>query len=140
MKNIKFIALLLCVCGLCSAFSLKKKEKKDPTIYVCGFSASFSDSLVFITDIQQVEGAKLDKTGFLIGRSQYSYQLKSFIEEKKGVKDATCAVIYATDKKKVMKKSGKLLKTYGNNHSYVIKTLTKSDFKFTKPQDEETTE
>ena len=140
MKNIRIIALLLCIFSLCTAFSFKKKEKKDPTIYMCGFSASFADSLVFITDIQAVEGAKIDNNGFLMNRPQYSYELKTFLESNKGAKEATCLVIFSPDKKTVMKKSGKLLKKYGKENTSIIKTISESEFKFTKPQEEESTD
>jgi len=137
MKNIKLIALLLCIFSLCTAFSFKKKEKKDPTIYMCGFSASFSDSLVFITNIQAVDGAKLDKNGFLINRQQYSYQLKSYLESKKDARNATCFVMYSSEKKAIMNKSNKLLNKYEKGHMSIIKTVNEPEFKFTEPQDEE---
>lgn len=72
MKSIKILCSLLLVLTVCSAFSLKGSK----SVYIVGVSASFTDSLVYFTEIQLLDSVSLDKNKMLPERSQYSYQLK----------------------------------------------------------------
>ena len=54
MKFVKVLASLLMVFMVCSAFSLKGNDKSKG-MYIVGVSASFSDSLVYFTDIQYLD-------------------------------------------------------------------------------------
>lgn len=74
MKSIKILCSLLLVLMVCSAFSLKGSKGKS--VYIVGVSASFTDSLVYFTEIQLLDSVRLDKNKMLPERSQYSYQLK----------------------------------------------------------------
>ena len=73
MKSIKILCSLLLVLMVCSAFSLKGSKGKS--VYIVGVSASFTDSLVYFTEIQLLDSVRLDKNKMLPERSQYSYQL-----------------------------------------------------------------
>jgi len=78
-----------------------------------GFSASFKDSVVYITNVQDVQGAWIDsKTKFLLNRDSYSYQLKEHMTEQYQEPDRVCIVFYATNKKKIEKQLKKLRKKY----------------------------
>ena len=123
MKYIILSALLL------AALAVDAKPLKTNSLYMFGFSASFKDSVVYVTDIQQVEGAWIDhKTKFLLGRDQYSTQLKEHLEESMQQKNRICMVIFATKKKKAEKKYIKLLKNY--QKGYDIRYLNAPQFKF----------
>ena len=74
MKSIKILCSLLLVLTVCSAFSLKGSK----SVYIVGVSASFTDSLVYFTEIQLLDSVSLDKNKMLPERSQYSYQLKNY--------------------------------------------------------------
>lgn len=58
MKSIKILCSLLLVLMVCSAFSLK--GSKDKSVYIVGVSASFTDSLVYFTEIQEMDSVWLD--------------------------------------------------------------------------------
>ena len=55
-------------------FSLKKTILKQ--VYAFGISASFTDTVVYFTDIQILDSAKVSKKVSLTHRELYSYQLK----------------------------------------------------------------
>ena len=110
MKITKYILLALFAIGMATNADAKKIQAKH--LYIFGFSASFQDSLVFITDIQDVPGAWMDsKTKFLLGRDNYSYQLKNYFDTA-GLKDRVCMVIFDTNKKKAERKYQKMKKQY----------------------------
>ena len=79
MKKMNMLVALFVVL-LCSSFTLGKGKGKNKDVYMAGVSASFSDSLIFFTDIQLVDSVELDKDKLLPERQQYSTQLKRFLE------------------------------------------------------------
>ena len=93
MKKMNLLVALLVVL-VCSAFTPGKKKDKD--VYMVGVAASFTDSLVYFTDIQLVDSAYLDKDGLLPERIQYSTQLKQYLEGQ-GLKRRTCFIYFNTD-------------------------------------------
>jgi hypothetical protein len=102
-------------------------------MYMFGFSASFNDSILYITDIQDVPGASYDtKTKFLMGREHYSSQLKEFLAEKKGQPNRICLVMFATSRKEAEKKYQKLKKKYAGKDGiiYGLQYLNSDEFKF----------
>ncbi len=109
MKITKYILLALMVIMAANADA---KKKQVDHLYIFGFSASFQDSVVFITDIQDVPGAWIDsKTKFLLGRDNYSYQLKNYFDQA-ALPNRVNMVMFATNKKKAEKLYQKLKKKY----------------------------
>ena len=54
------------------AMSVSASNKKA-TIYAFGFSASFNDSTIYFTDIQQIDNATIEsKNNFLQNRTEYA--------------------------------------------------------------------
>ena len=133
MRMFKCLAALLLVFTLCSAFSLKKKAPKQ--VYLMGVSISFSDSLVYLTDVQLMPDVKLTKEGFLPQRDDYSYQLRNYLESKDGNRNHTCITYFSVDKAKLQKKASQMTKRYMSDHSVVIQNLSKDDFQYVKPEE-----
>lgn len=109
-------------------------------VYMFGISASFNDSTVYFTPIQQVDSAWVDsKNGFLAARAEYSNQLRYYMRSR-GVANPTCITIFSPDRKKIEKKFGKIKNKYtgkkAKNH-YFVRQLETSDFAFdaVKPED-----
>ena len=131
MKTMKFIVLALLVAA--TVTTAEAKQVKAPHMYIFGFAASFVDTTLYMTDIQDVECAWYDtKEEALLGRDSYSYQLKEFLSEKKGQPNRVCLVIFSTDKKKAEKKYEKLKKKYMSKDGSIpgMQYLTVADFKF----------
>ena len=128
---------------LMTVVSVTAKRIQAPEMYLIGFSASFQDSTIYITDIQSLKGAWIDtKTRFLLGRDQYSAQLQEYCTSKLQRPNRVCVVFYATTKKDAEKKMEKLKKKYvlKAGKSYFVQHLKEEDFRFVpvdmSPQEE----
>lgn len=123
LKYILFFAFLLIVS------SINAKPLKTNSVYMFGFSASFKDSVIYVTDIQNVQEAWIEtKNEFLLGRDQYSYQLKTYLTDSLNQPDRVCLVIFALKKKKAEKQYLKLMKKY--KKGYEVRYLNAREFKF----------
>ena len=132
MKYLKYIVLTLLI-GV--AMGAEAKRVQAPHMYMFGFSASFKDSVVYITEIQDVKGAWYDtKSKFLLGQENYSAQLKEYFKEKMSMPDRVCITFYASSLKKAEKKYLKLRKKYlgdkKHTSTYEVRYVTKQDFEF----------
>ena len=126
MKSLRYI-LLLAV----TLLTVKASAKIEMTnnIYMFGFSASFKDSVVYTTDIQNVEGLWIDtKNNFLLNRDEYSHQLKVYLTEKLQQQNRICMVFFYDKKKKAEKEFLKLMKKY--KKGYEVRHVSAAEFKF----------
>lgn len=112
--------------------------------YMFGIAASFNDSTVYFTPVQEVDSAwfvKRNKILFLQDRNSYSYQLRDYLEQQ-GEKDRTCAVFFSTNHKKVEAKWAKIHDKYtaqpkrkksqkgGEKPAYQVKVIDNGEFSF----------
>ena len=88
MKYVKILFAIALVFTMCSAFSLKKDHSKP--VYAFGISASFTDTVVYFTEIQILDSVSLSKEGFLAHRELYSYQLKNYLEDNESYAKWSC--------------------------------------------------
>ena len=130
MKFMKIFASMFLVFMVCSAFSLKG-NKKNMGMYMVGVSASFTDSLIYFTDIQHLDSVSLDKAKLLPLRGQYSDQLKDYLTNNLGLKDRTCFIYFDTKKSKLEKVMKKMKDNYKKEGKAVLKEIG-PDFQFTK--------
>ena len=133
MKLIKFICSLVVVLLVTSAFTPKDHNQKG--VYIVGVSASFTDSLIYFTDVQFVEGAKMKKK-LLYMREFYSAQLKDYLEFKEGLTNRTCFVYFSDDQKKLNKKINKMKIRYQKGDKLLIRQVNPNAFAFTNPENE----
>lgn len=133
MKYVKILFAVALVFTLCSAFSLKKGEHKP--VYAFGVSASFTDTVVYYTEIQVLDSVALDKNGFLPHREIYSYQLKNYLEIDKGQSNRTCMIYFSENQKELEKEAAKVLGKYKKNKSVALEKIDTQSFKFTKPEE-----
>lgn len=125
--NIAFVMLMLVL--MCSAFTMKGSKG----VYIAGVSASFSDSLIFFTEVQLLDSVELSKDKMLPYRSEYSRQLDDYLEKIKGLENRTSFVYFGTDKSKLEKNLKKMKNKYDESGKSIIRELG-SEFKFTKPK------
>lgn len=133
MRYIKLLCFLFAVSIVVGATAKKSKDKNKYGVYMAGVSASFTDSLVYFTDIQFLDSALVDGKGFLVGRSQYSVQLKDYLETKEGGKNRTCFMFFNVKKNKLQKELQKLKEKYNKGKNMVLKDVT-PEFKFEKAE------
>ena len=101
MKKIKYIAIAAAL--LLGATQLSAKKTVVPRIYMFGFAASFNDTIVHFTDVQAVDNAWMDtKSKFLLGRDNYTYQLREYLTEQQQLK---LRALYTTPKNKKKKRN-----------------------------------
>ena len=132
MRTIKLICFLLMAAIVVPSFAFSfKKKKKEQGVYLAGIAASFTDSVVYITNVQLVDSAGFDDRGLLIGRVQYSLQLKDYLTETMNLEDRTCLMFFSKKKKKVEKSLTKLRQKYQKGGSLYLKDLP--EFRFTLP-------
>ena len=132
MRYYKYILMTLL---FCVAMGADAKRIQPKHMYIFGFAASFKDSVVYMTEIQDVPNVWYDtKSKFLLGRDNYSAQLKEYFRDKLQMPDRVCMVIFAKTMKKAEKKYLKLRKKYlsDKKHTsiYEVRYVTTQDFKF----------
>jgi len=132
MKYVRILCAVALFFALCSAFTMKDKEK---AVYAFGVAASFNDSIVYYTDIQVLDSVELDKNGFLPKRDLYTYQLKNYLEYNLKKPDYTCMIYFSENKKKLEKESAKVKGKYKKNKSIVLMPIDSDAFRFKKPEE-----
>lgn len=133
MKSIKILCSLLLVLTVCSAFSLKSSKNKP--VYIVGVSASFTDSLVYFTEIQLLDSVHLDNNKMLPERAQYSYQLKNYLENEEGLANRTCFVYFSNNKNKLQKTVNKMKTKYQKGKTMLMRQVNPNAFQFKKPEE-----
>lgn len=135
----KYLTLLCAVCALSllNIGDAQAKKRPVPSVYMFGFSASFSDSTIYFTDIQVVDSVWIDdKTKFLEHRNLYSQQLRDYLAASMQP-NRVCVVMYALTKKEAEKQYLKMKRIYINKKGaspYDIRYLSENDFRFTRVQ------
>ncbi len=130
MKHIKFVLLLGAMFIFASA---EAKIVKEPEVFMFGFSASFKDSTVYLTDIQKLDSVWIESKGnYVLFRDEYSRQIKNYLATNHSAPNRTCVVFYAFDRKKAEKQYLKMRNTYTSksHQQYDIRYLTSADFLF----------
>ena len=122
----KIRLFLITALAMVATFSLA--GTKCTKLYMYGFAASFNDSTVYLTDIQEVDSAWTDsKTGFLYSRDNYSYQLRDHLKNL-GVAHPTCVTVYAKTRKEIEKKYVALKRRYTTKGNYDVKYIASNEF------------
>lgn len=132
MKKGKIACALLLALMMCATVAAKGGKEKG--VYMVGVSASFTDSLVYFTEIQLLDSVKLDKNKLLPERVQYSYQLKNYLEEEEGLVNRTCFVYFSDNKKKLQKTIAKIKTKYQKGKTMLIREVNPNAFHFRKPE------
>ncbi|MCD8297565.1 MAG: hypothetical protein LUC88_08330 [Prevotella sp.] len=120
------IALIMATCFT----ELQSKERYVPNkAYIFGFATSFTDSTIYITEIQQMDSLWIENKTFMLDRDNYSYQLKNYLD-KQGQQHRTCMMFFAIKRKDIDKKYEKIKKKYVTKGNYYISYLRENDFQF----------
>ena len=131
MNYLKFFALAVVLMAFLPADAAKKPETTKA--YLFGFVANFTDSVVYFTDIQEIENVTIQKkTKFLKDRDAYSDQLRYYFTDKLNMPHRTCIVSFGLTRKEAEKKYVKMRKLYTEKSAgrYDVRYITENDFKF----------
>lgn len=130
MKN---FYILFLIAAFFTIVPLSAKSKKD-VVYLFGVSFSYSDSIVYFTEILPVEGVKLEggRLRLLPDRQHYAYELKDYMNFKEG-KPGRISVIYHSKKRKKLEKvEAKVKKKILHRDNKTVRYLG-DKFIFTRP-------
>lgn len=135
MKKIYSIILLMCLVIPSLSFAkdgkTKERKKKVQTeVYVWGVSLSFSDSVVYFTEIQHIEGAIIEDK-LLPNRHLYAYELKDYMSYEENMPGRTSFIYFSDKRSKLEKKEQKLKKRLVEGGEKTVRYLG-DKFKFTK--------
>ena len=135
MRKTLFIFLLLLAPMMIFARGKKEtkkvKEVEPVTVYIWGASMSFSDSIVYFTEIQKLD-AVIMENGFLPYRQYYAYELKDHMNFEENMPGRISMIYFDEKLKKLEKKEQKIKKHLMEKENKIIRYLG-DKFKFVKP-------
>ena len=132
MKYLKYLVLSVALSAFLPADATKKPESTKKA-YLFGFVANFTDSVVYFTDIQEIENVTIQKKSkFLKDRDSYSDQLRYYFTNKLNMPHRTCIVSFGLTRKEAEKKYVKMRNLYTEKNAgrYDVRYLSENDFKF----------
>ena len=121
------IFVLLLLSSLCSAQS----KRGNDVVYILGASISVTDSIVYFTEIQAMEGVKLNK-GELPHLQYYAYELKDYMSFKENMPGRTSVIYFSENRSKLEKKELKIKERLVERERKNVLYLG-DKFKFEKP-------
>lgn len=138
MKLIKIFFTLLMMFAVAQASAKKPKEPKAPKstttmVYAVGVATSFNETVAFLTDMQVLNDATLDRKAYLHRRSGYSFQLRDYLVAQ-GKQDYTCLILFNVKKAKLEKELNKVRSRFAKDNIQVLE-IKEQDFRFTKPEE-----
>lgn len=127
------LAFSLIILGTGSAEAARQPRMQR--VYIFGFGASFTDSLVYQTEVQALDSAWIEpKTKFLVDRSLYSLQLQYHLESREHMSNPTCTVFFSTNPKKAQKLWNKVRRRYEKASGLKFQMLPAKRFAFKAEQ------
>lgn len=135
MKQLRLLLVATAFLTMLTAIPASAKHVQVPKMYMFGFAASFNDTIVHFTDIQEIDSTwRESKNKFLLGRERYSSQLRNFLKNEKAMPNRTCIVIYNTKRSKLEKEFLKMRKLYtkfkdGKQH-FDVRYTEPGEFRF----------
>ena len=126
MRFVKILFAVTVVFAVCSAFSMKKDHGKS--VYAFGVGASFTDTIVYFTEIQKLDSVKLGKDGFLPHRDHY-------LEFNSLQPNSTCMIYFSDNLNKLEKEASKILGKYRKSKNVVVQKIELDKFSFKKPEE-----
>ena len=132
MRKSLFILLFVLIAALGVAREKKDNNKvKEVPVYILGASVSFSDSIVYFTEIQKLDNVVLEN-GFLPHRQYYAYELKDYMSFEENIPGRISVVYFDEKRSKLEKKEQKIKKHLMEKENKIIRYLG-DKFKFVKP-------
>ena len=133
MKLIKILIAVLMVFGVAQASAKEPKAPKASVVYAVGVATSFNDSVAYLTEMQVLNDATLDRDRYLHRRSGYSFQLRDYLLGQ-GKENFTCLVLFNAKKAKLEKELDKVKARFSKDNISLIE-IKEADFKFTEPDE-----
>ena len=108
--------------------------REDEVVYLFGVSTNLNDTIVYFSDVVAIPYVRLQKkTKFLPYRSEYSLQMREYLEGTLGEQFQTVAIFFSDKEKKVKKRFAKMQKRMADEGYGRIVVVAQEDFTFKKP-------
>ena len=113
----------------------RRAETYTIPVYMFAISAQFGDSVVYVTNLQKVDGAQLTrKYDYLAFRSEYSRQFNKYVTDAFFRENQVTSVVFDKNRKKALKRFNKILKYYERDKEMHMMLVTDDKFQFTAMQ------
>lgn len=114
-----------------SSFGYAQVKGDKDVVYIFGASISVTDSTVYFTEIQPIEGVKLNN-GDLPHRQYYAYELKDYMNFKENMPGRTSVIYFSKKRAELEKKEIKIKERLVERERKEVIYLG-DKFKFVKP-------
>lgn len=110
----KYLVAIICILMTSACLTTANARKQPvPHMYMFGLAASFTDTIVHFTAIQELDSVWIEsKNDFLQERDSYSSQLREYLNQKQQMPHRTCIVFYSQKRAKLEKKFQKIMRLY----------------------------
>lgn len=112
-------------------FAADVAKPSQKNVYIFGVATSFTDSVAYITELQELEVYVLPN-GFLADRSLYSLQFNNYLVAHQGLEGMTCAVFFGKKQSKMVKRYQRVFKRIRQANDVVLHRIATEDFRFEK--------
>lgn len=130
MKGLRILLLAFLAISIGSMHA-KVKVKQTP-LYIFGYAISPTDSTFYLTNIQRIDTAYLEKkTKMMIARAIYSQQLQQYLEESGNIHGSICTIFFNQKKAKLKKKRNRVSMRAQKDPDYQICFLNSLNMSFT---------
>lgn len=131
MKHLRiFIILIVLFVGFGSIHAQSAKPAK---IHMFGFGTTLTDSIVYFTEVQAIDGHRENKRPyFLLDRDEYALQFKRYLATLLPSSTATTVVIFADSQSAAIAKWNRLRSKYTTKtkRNYIIRDIDRNMFVF----------
>lgn len=108
--------------------------QEDDIVYLFGVSTNLNDTIIYFSEIIPIHYLRLQKkTHFLPYRSEYSLQMRQYLEGIRGETYQTVSIFFDEKRKKVNKRYEKMKRRMADEGYGKIVVLSPEEFQFTKP-------
>lgn len=129
-RNKVVLSLLLLL--LTTLFTTSMAQKSNGRgLYAFGYATCLGDSVAYITGIQYLDSATVNKkTGFMEHREYYARQMEKALASQYVGKHYTCALFFSKDKSKLEKQYTDLRKSLNRDKGVVVDEKAVATFRF----------
>lgn len=132
MRILKYVAIIMVMFVATVEFAFARNGKENKTLFVFGVATSFNDSTAYFTQIQELDSVALaGKTGMLVNKQEYSYQLRDFMGSK-GNAHATCVTVNAESRKAIEKIYSSMRQRLARKDGLFVKDIPAEEFKYVR--------
>ena len=125
--------LYICIVALLLVPAVLSAQKAKDVAYLLGVSFSYSDSIAYFTEIQPLEGVKLQKRSKILpDRQHYAYELKDYMNFQEGKPGRISMIYFSKKRSKLETVEAKVKKRLLHKENKAVLYLG-DKFKFTRP-------